>query len=232
MKRLRFAALLTLSMFVCLAAQAAAQAINSPYRFIDQKQSGGPFAGYLLTSEGALGLAPKSGPIFGGRYTIRLSGPFVVEADLGYFNSTRSVLDTVVVVADSARRTVGETDFSAVHAIGSLRFNITGPRTWHGLQPFLLFGAGAVVDLSPSTDLDDDISADARFDFGTSFAGQLGGGIEWFPSQRLTVRIDARNLLWKITTPTGFLLGEFGARTPGDEWLQNGQFSAGISLHF
>jgi opacity protein-like surface antigen len=230
MTRFRSTALLTLSMLLSLATQAAAQAINSPYRFIDEKQAGGAWVGYLVTSEGALGLAPKSGPVIGGRYTIRLSGPFVVEADIGLFNSTRSVRDTVVV--DSARRVVGEADFTAFHAIGSLRFNITGPRTWHSLQPFVLFGAGGVVDISPRTDIDDDVSADARFEFGTSFAGQLGGGIEWFPSRRITVRVDARNLLWKITTPTGFLLGEFGARAPGDEWLQNGQFTAGISLHF
>jgi hypothetical protein len=230
MKRFRSTALLTFSFLLVLAGRAGAQAINSPYRFIDEKQAAGPFGGYVLTSDGALGLAPKSGPIFGGRYTIRLSGPFTVEADIGYFPTTRTVRDTVVV--DSARRAVGDADFQALVGIGSLRFNITGPRTWHSIQPFLLFGAGAIVDISPRTDIDDDISADARFDFGTSFAGQLGGGIEWFPSRRFTVRIDARNLLWKITTPTGFLLGEFGARAPGDEWLQNGVFSAGFSLHF
>ncbi len=232
MKRFRFPALLGLIFALIFLGRVSAQAINSPYRFVDEKQAGGPFAGYIVTTEGAVGLAPKSGPLVGGRYTIRLSGPFVVEAEVGYFNSARPVRDTTVVLEDSSRTQVGETDFSALLANAALRFNFTGPRTWHGLQPFLSFGAGAAVTLNKLGTEDEKVSADSRFDFGTSFAGQFGGGIEWFVSRRFTIRLDARNVLWKIKTPSGFLLGEIGDRTPDQEWVQNGFFSAGFSLHF
>ena len=230
MKRPRFSALLSLTVLL-FAGRVSAQSIPSPYRFIDQRQAGGFYTGYFLTSEGALGLAPKSAPIFGGRYTIRLGGPFVIEAELGYLNTTRAVLDTVVVLPDSTRARVGTADFSAVLASGGLRFNFTGPRTWHGLQPFLAFGGGAIASLTGAQPDDQKVAADARFNFGTHFAGHFGGGIEWFPSRRFSTRIDARNVIYKVNTPSGFLLGTVGDRTPGDEWLQNGLLTAGFWLH-
>ena len=207
-----------------------AQSISSPYRFVESTQSGGLFAGYIAPSGSTVGLGPKSGPVAGLRYTIRLSGPFTVEAEVGYASSTRPVRDTVVV--DSARQIVGEADSGLLIANAALRFNLTGPRTWHNLQPYVLFGAGAVMDVLGENGDDETVAADIRFDFGTTFAGQLGGGIEWFATDRLTLRIDARNALWKLKTPAPFLLGDFGEGTPGDEWVNNGFFTIGLSIHF
>lgn len=209
---------------------ASGQNINSPYRFVEDAQSGGGFGGYIYPARGTVGLGPEAGPVGGVRYTIRLSGPFTVEADAGYFSSRRPVLDTIVV--DSARQRVGTADLGLLLVNGSLRFNLTGARTWHRLQPFAVFGAGVAVDLSGSSPADEDLAADVRYDFGTSFAGQLGGGMEWFPTDRLTVRLDARNALWKITTPLPFQRGVLALRTPADEWVQNGYFSVGLTLHF
>jgi hypothetical protein len=140
-----------LFMAAALAGQSAvsAQAIQSPYRFVDETQAASLFAGYIATGKGSVGLGPQSGPVFGARYSIRLSGPFVIELEPAFFKSTRQVRDTTVV--DSARQVVGEGDISLLIANGALRFNLTGPRTWHGLQPFLLFGGGAAVDLSGSS---------------------------------------------------------------------------------
>ncbi|HSL70809.1 MAG TPA: hypothetical protein VK864_11250 [Longimicrobiales bacterium] len=213
-----------------ISAPGSGQTIRSPYRFIDHSQAGGPFAGYIFTTEGTVGLAPKGGPIAGGRYGIRLSGPFLVEGEVGYFTSTRPVRDTVVV--DSVRQQVGSADFSMLLATAALRFNFTGPRTWHGLQPYVQLGGGAAIDLSGESPDDEKVAADVRYDFGTSFAGHLGGGIEWYPSDRITFRVDARNVLWKITTPISFLQGELGETTPVDEWVQNGFLTLGIALHF
>jgi hypothetical protein len=209
---------------------AHAQAIRSPYRFIEETQTGGIWAGYLATERGEIGFGPEAGPIFGARYSIRLSGAFTVEADAGYFSSTRTVLDTAVV--DDEFEQVGEADFRALLLNGSLRFNLTGPRTWHRLQPYVAFGAGAAVDISPSADAESTLAVDARYDFGTSFAGQFGGGVEWFPSERVTFRFDVRDVLWKINTPTAFLLSRLGDEITTDQWTQNFLFSAGAALHF
>lgn len=204
--------------------------LDSPYRFLDTSQGTGLFAGYLATSEGSIGLGPTSAAIFGGRYGIRVSGPFVVEAELGYIPSSRAVLDTVP--SDTAIISLGETDMPLLLARAALRFNLTGARTWHRLQPFAMFGVGIARDLAGESSLDEDLPENVRFDFGTSFAADFGAGIEWFVSRRTTLRIDARNLLWRLETPEAFLIGERGATLPDTEWTQNFFVSAGISIQF
>ena len=82
------------------------------------------------------------------------------------------------------------------------------------------------------SDIEAEMPANARFDFGTSFAGQLGAGVEWFPSERIGVRLDARNLLWRLQVPDAFFLTENGRALPASEWEQNYLVSAGISVHF
>ena len=210
--------------------QSDAQSISSPYRFIETSQSGGLFGGALKAGGSTVGLQPRDGTVAGLRYTIRLSGPFTIEAEAGYLKSDRAVRDTVVV--DSARQIVGETDVNLLLVNASLRFNLTGPRTWHSLQPFVAFGAGVGINLTGQQPVDELVPPDARYDFGTSFAGQVGGGIEWFATDRLSLRADARSLLWKAKTPAPFLRGDFGARTPADEWVNNGLFTLGLAFHF
>ena len=210
--------------------RAAGQTITSPYRFIEESQSVGAFAGYVTTARGTVGLGPQNGAVVGLRYSIRLSGAFNAEAETAYFPSQRPVRDTSVVNGERAQ--VGEADLTLLVATAALRFNLTGPRTWHGLQPYVAFGAGGVLDLSGTSSADELVPADTRFDFGTSFAGLFGGGIELFPSERLSVRLDARNYLWKVKTPFPFLVGESGALTPEDEWIQNGFITIGLAVRF
>lgn len=219
-----------LASLLCLVpAGAQAQVVlDSPYRFIETTQAAGPFAGYLATSRGPIGLGPSSAAIFGGRYGIRVSGPFVVEAELAYVPSTRMVLDTIP--PDTAIVTIGETDMPLALARAALRFNVTGARTWHSLQPFVLFGAGVAIDLGGESSLDEDLPEDVRFDFGTSFAADFGAGIEWFISRRASLRVDARNLLWRLETPPAFLLGARGDTLADTEWTQNFFVSVGLSL--
>jgi hypothetical protein len=211
---------------------AAAQNIDSPYRFLDTRQAVGVFAGQLLTSRGALGLGPRSGPILGVRYDLGISGPFVLEADLGWFAKSRAVQDTVP--GDTTRASVGDVDFRAITAQASLRFNITGPRTWHGILPYVLFGGGITTDVSGDAEPDASLPADVRFDFGTSFTGVLGAGFEWYPGEsgRAGIRLDARNLLWKLKTPGAFLRGDQARILPSDEWAQNFALTAGVVFRF
>jgi opacity protein-like surface antigen len=215
------------------ASLAAAQRIDTPYRFFEQRQAAGLFAGHISTDKGAIGLGPESGAAFGGRYHIRMSGPFFLEAEALYFPTTRAVLDTVVV--DSAFQRVGEAELGLVTGLVSLRFHITGQRTWHGFLPFLLAGAGVSTVVQKDDADDEEIPSDFRYDFGTTFAGQIGGGIEWFPAERLAVRFDARSVLWQIKAPDGLLLrgqAQLDRPLPQDEWVNNLTFSVGLSFHF
>ncbi len=215
-------------LLTCVSLPTSAQRIESPYRFVEATQGAGAFAGYISTGKGSIGLGPESGPVFGGRYGIRVSGPFMFEAEVGFFPSPRAVLDTVP--GDTTFRQVGDADMRLVLALGALRLNITGPRTWHGLQPFGLFGGGGAIDVSGESAAEAALPEDVRFDFGTSFAGMLGVGIEWFLTPGTAIRIDARSLLWKLPTPPAFRVGNVNVSE--DEWAQNFFVSAGFSIHF
>jgi hypothetical protein len=216
---------------VLLAVRAApAQRITSPYRFIDTKQHAGAFVGTISGGKGAVGLGSKSGPAAGLRYGLGIGGAFMVEAEAVYFPTSHAVLDTVVV--DSAFTQLGTADQTLVVGTAALRLNLTGSRTWHGLQPYALLGGGAVIQARRDRAAVEMAPVDARYDFGTSFAGTLGAGIEVFPSQRLAIRVDGRNLLWKIKTPAALLRSSIGTTLPTDEWAYNLMASVGVSIHF
>jgi hypothetical protein len=209
---------------------AVGQRITSPYRFLDAGQEIGAVATHVWAGDPAVGLGAKSGPAFGGRYGIRLGGPFMIEAEAVYFPTEHAVLDSVVV--DSAFQQIGTADQTLLFATAALRFNITGPRTWHGLQPFVVLGAGAVMETSHDEEAVNQAPVEARFDFGTSFAGTLGGGVAWLPSRHFAIRLDGRNVLWKVTTPAALRRGDIGLTMPDDEWVQNFTASAGVSILF
>ena len=60
----------------------------------------------------------------------------------------------------------------------------------------------------------------------------MGAGLEYFPTDRVSIRIDGRTVLWKIKTPAALLRGPLGATMPADEWVNNITTSAGVSIHF
>jgi len=223
---------LALLVMSCLqAVPGAAQNIESPYRFLTSRQAINVYGGYLATGKGSLELGPQSGPLFGVRYGIAISGPFTLEGDIGYFSRMRAVFDTVP--GDTSRQRAGETDFSVMTATASLRFNLTGPRTWHGIQPYVQLGAGIAVEVSGDSEIETDLPGDVRLDFGTGFTGILGGGIDWFMADRWGLRLDARNLLWKLGTPRAFLIkGEQARLLPADEWAQNFALTASLVFRF
>jgi hypothetical protein len=229
------AAVLAACALVATPAPGAGQQIRSPYRFLEKTQAGGLFVGYLGADRGQFDLGPGSSPLFGARYGIRLSGPFTIEGEASFLPTSRFVigLDQDTVAADSIVsrpvRVGRESDQSLLLLLAGLRFNLTGPRTFRNLQPYLLVGGGAVIELSDE-DRGTDLPPDVRFDFGTSFAGQLGGGIEWFVMRRLGLRLDGRLVFWEIDMPRAFR--EEVPRAPDDEWVQHFYVSAGAAIHF
>ncbi len=233
MQRLYRAITTALGLALLLPSLVSAQALTSPYRWVPQKQYAGVFAQYLAPSEGRLGAGPNSGAGFGVRYGIDISGPLVLDIEASYSPLKRPVVDTAIVAADSSYAVRGEADFNVLVAAANVRFNLTGARTWHRIQPFAVFGGGLAIDLSGENRDDTKVARDVRFGFGTSFAGNVGAGFEVFVTPTMAARFDGGMLLWKLKAPNAFIVNPQGESVvPASEWERNFKLSAGLSLHF
>jgi hypothetical protein len=227
---MRYALLATLF----LAAAAAlhqpldAQQIRSPYRFIDETQSLGIYAGSLLTNPGTPEVGPQSAPIFGIRYNLRFTGPLSGEAAVSFLPAERQVMRMDTVAGAIQPRVVGEADMNLLHAEAGLRFHLTGPRAWRGFAPYVVATGGVAADLTGQGELDEELPETQRFRFGPSFAVGVGAGTDWFLTERLSLRLEARNHIFRLPIPAG-VREELRAET---QWTNNLGLSLGTALHF
>lgn len=222
------------------AGPAAAQSIGSPYEFVESSHSLHAFATYVFTDRGTIGIGPHSAPAVGFGYGIRISGPFAFDSRIAFMPTSRTVF-TVDPSADPdavredptvGLEEIGTADLSLLLADASLRFNITGPRTWNRLQPYALLGAGAVVRVAADNAAEEGLpeDSDLRVRFSNGVTGHFGAGVEWHASDRLTIRFDARDVLWRLHVPTGFITT---ARVIDDrQWVQTAHLSVGAAFRF
>jgi hypothetical protein len=201
---------------------AEAQTIPSAYRFVDERQEVGLFAGYLSAGTGTFGFGPPGGLWLGGRYGVELTGPLSLEGVVGAISGTRDVVSPARPEGD---RVIGQGDVLVTTVDGRLKLSLVGRRAWHGLSPFLVAGGGIAVDLAESPAADELLEADETFDFGPSFFGTMGLGTRWYLSRRFALRADALFSLWKITTPVGFGDPQYDLGS-----VPQGQWVRGLSL--
>lgn len=220
---------------------ANAQGITSPYDFVEGSHSFYTFASAVFTDRGTLDTGPGSGYATGLDYTLRISGPFNIAARASYVSTDRRVYTDSATFADSLAlqadpmaglHQVGTADISLLLLDASLRFDVTGPRTWHRIQPYVLIGAGGVLVASQANTAEDQLPPDVQLQvrFRDGFTGHVGAGFEVHLSEHFTVRADARDLLWKLHIPQGF-------RTPGriidvEQWVQSAHLSLGFTFRF
>ncbi len=207
-----------------------AQTVPSPYRFLEFRQEAGPFVGFMSPGTGRFGFGPGSGPAWGARYGIDISGPFGLEAVVTHSPTQRDIIDPGRVEGDQV---VGEMSSHVVMIDGRLRFSLTGDRAWHGLSPFLFTGGGVAFDVAGDESDLELILSDDRFKFGTTFVGILGSGLRWFPSERFLIRGDFSLSLWRLKTPRGFRDPARAFEGVGEkEWVSGPSFTLGASFRF
>ena len=223
------------------AAPAAAQSITSPYDFVESRHALYVFGSAVYTDQGTLGTGPESGYAAGIEYSYRVGGPFNLSARIAYLPTERPVYDDTSTLADSLTvrsdptfglEQVAMADLTLVLVDASLRFDFTGPRTWYNLQPYALIGVGGVLATSQATTGENQLPPDEniRVRFQDGFTGHVGAGVEWYVSDRITVRADARDLLWKLHIPPGFRSS--GRIIDLEQWVQTAHLSLGLSLRF
>lgn len=233
----RTAPLVALALLV--AGTAAAQSIPSPYEYIERSQRAGAFAGYLFLSPNvdlndtlAIGIAPRSAPVAGVRYALRASGPLDFQVGLGVSPSSRD-LWRVQYSADSLVATPVETEVSLPATLVmldlGLRLSLTGPRTWNRLAPYVGATGGLVGDVRGTFEEEEDVPADARFRLGPTFALGANLGTDWFPVPNASLRLELQGMLWRLSTPNGFVPLRATAR---NEWNPGAGVTVGGAIHF
>lgn len=205
-----------------------AQTISSPYRYVEQAQEAGVFVGHLSPDRGQFGFGPGPGLVLGARYGLELTGPLALEGVVTSFPTTRDVVNPARIEGD---RIVGEADVALVIVEARLRFTLTGRRTWHRLQPFIVAGGGLAFD-AEGVQRDDVVNLEERdqFVFGTKFTGIVGGGVRWLLGDRLGLRAEGSINLWKLDTPAGYEDPERGFESvPESEWSNATGFTVSLT---
>jgi hypothetical protein len=240
MMRLSRTALLA-SALLLGARAAGAQTITSPYQYIEPTQSIGVILGYqwtdseiTLPDSSKVPVGPKSAPMYGIRYSIRASGPLTIEGSVTVMPTERQLFDPEFT-NDTSAVAIEDLGVAVPATVVSLdagfRFNITGPRTWNGLAPYVAATAGVVADVRGSFDEEEEAELDDAelFRFGPSFAVGASLGTDWYASRNTSLRVELTGRLWSLETPSGFL---FIRRTGQDEWNPVVGLSVGGAFHF
>jgi hypothetical protein len=203
-----------------------AQRITSPYQFIEQIHSVTLQGGYLQTQRGARDLAPHSGPVIAARYSGRMSGPLAGEAGVLALPTQRTFYVPGVGTGDPP---AAVEDVAAHILVGDagFRFQLTGPRTWNNLAPFLGASVGVAVNVAGRSAAEREVATaeEQLVRFGPSFAVGGMAGTDWFITDRLSIRASGRTVIWRLTTPAGF----GGVRET--DWLPNFGLTIGPAFH-
>ena len=227
MRRLGFAALGLLAL-AAAPAPLRAQTIPSPYSYLERAQSIHLFAGSVSTGAGEYGLTPHSSAIFGVRYEGRFTGPISGIVEVSAMPSRRDILQRSQLSGDTTLTRLGDTGDLVASAEAGFRFSLTGPRTWHSIQPFVSLTAGIVRDFSSRTADEKELPADQLVSVGPSFAVGPAAGIDWFLTDRFSLRIEAKDHLWRRSIPAGISR----TKSKQSEWTNNVGVTLGAALHF
>lgn len=237
--RLTRTALLVLAALLLGAPAGVAQTITSPIRYIDETQSIGGFVGYQwanphlhVNDSTTLELGPQAAPVFGVQYRVRFSGPLSGRLGVAYSPTERNQFTMGVVEPDAAIVQPIDTGERVTANIlmldAGLHFGLTGPRAWRGIAPYVSVGTGLVVDLAGTSELEQTVPVNERFELGPSFALQAAIGTDFFLAERVSLRLELQNRLWRMAAPAGLA----GRTTARGEWNSVPGVSVGAGVHF
>lgn len=191
-----------------LAAQVGHDPERSPYRDITKSKTLTAFYSDFAGDGGKIGVGPHNGHAIGGRAELRLSGPVTFGVSFA-----KGTLERLVVSADDsvANRVDGPVDQDMAFIEAGLQFNVTGRKSWHRLAPFV----GMSIGLAIGKDLKTSQAADSSgYRFGSKIALTPSIGVNIHLSQTLGIRLEARQVFWKLKYPLSYTLEP--AAEPGD----------------
>jgi hypothetical protein len=170
---------------------------RSPFYDLEYRQELTPFAGYFLASGDPAKVAPRSGPMLGARYDVRIGGPAQLTVRAARVFSERTPIDPTKAVG---QRAFASRSVPLYTGDLSLSINLTGQKSFHRLVPVVTGGIGIASEPGSREDV-------GGYKFGTSFAFLFGGGLRWVPGGRFQLRADVADYLYQVQYPSSYVLG-------------------------
>jgi hypothetical protein len=216
----------TLAPLLAAAPALRAQSVPSPYHYVEKAQALGVHAGYVMLESGRYDTNPTSGPTVELRYEGRFAGPVSGIASIGFISSDRPVYTRATGSTTMVR--LPDASSLLTDAEAGFRLSITGPRTWHGLQPSVATTAGIVANLAGRTAEEKQLPGDQLVRLGPSFAVSPSAGTDWFPTERISLDLRVTDHIWRLATPAG--LTDSGTKETA--WTNNIGITVGAAFHF
>ncbi len=216
------------SLAIPLAAQVGHDPAKSPYRDLRYGQFVWAGAGYFRGDGGQAGVGPHNGMVYSLRHEFLADRTVSVILGVSYAPLERRIGDPL---ATSGPRIRGPLSQKVTFAEGTIQFNITGGKTWHGVAPYVAMGTGLAFGATQPSD-------SSGFKFRTKLFVAPSLGARLFLSRRLFLRLEARNVFWNLSYPDvyrrdpdglGPLLPLVSTRK---EWLPSGWYQVGLGYPF
>ncbi len=167
---------------------------SSPYRDLRVRNLLSLQAGYMGGSGGSAGVGPVDGYYGGARFDLHFGGPLAFSVGAGAARLDRLLLDPN---EGPDARVIGTGQQTVVLADVGIDFYMTGGKTWRGFAPYV----GAGLGLAFGSRVPEDSS---QFEFGTRFQFAPHIGFRWHGGGRLSLRVEARDVIWRLRYPTVF----------------------------
>jgi len=177
-----------------LAAQVGTPPDRSPFHDLTARQtltfSGGRFGGNAAVA----GVGWRSGSLGAVRLDTRLAGPVDFYVSFGLAGSSRFRInteqDTLTRMTGPFKKTLFLTDIGIV-------LNVTGAKTWHGIAPYVGFGAGWILPSATETDT-------GGYNAGSNFTMVPSIGTRIFFTRSLAARLEVRDYFFRYEWPLRF----------------------------
>jgi hypothetical protein len=200
----RFAVLVGVAVFLSayppnrLSAQVGHDPARSPYRDIVRGGGAALFVGHLGGDRGRAGVGPSNATGFGARYEMPLGRPTLLQFTAAYLKGDRFIANPAVDDTNPNRRT-GPADTDILLTEIALQLRLTGGKTWHGLAPYIGTGVGMAFDVRSPGD-----TTASGYEFGKKLTVGGGAGVRWYAARKLTLQLDARATMWRLSYPLSF----------------------------
>lgn len=201
---------------------------RSPYRDVEFRQELTLLTGYYSASTDPAEVAPRSGPLLGLRYDVRVGGPASLTVRAARVFSERNVINPALA---GDARALGVESWPLYLSDVGITLALTGQKSLYRLVPVLTAGAGVASDFRKA-----DVGG---FRIGTAFALNLGAGVRWVPGGPFQLRADVTDYLYQISYPGTYFSAPVGGGEPvlgGSQgrsvWKHNAAITVGASYLF